>query len=725
MIKCLQTDRLLLLVMKNFSLILVILLSVFVQSSAQQNNIWYFGLKGGLNFNPVPGLPSPAAIGNSAMIANEGCGSICDMNGQLLFYSNGVTVYNRKHEVMLNGDNLAGNISSVQSCLIVPIPGNDSLYYIFTSDAVENNFVRGYCYSLINMKRDNGDGEVVAKNILLYAPGTERLTAVRHANGVSVWVITNDNSSNTFRAWLIGCNGLQAAPVVSNVGAVLDQDIIANVGMMKVSPDGKQLCQTHFPVFDNVPNFAQLFDFDNATGILSNPRSIDFPDAQFLSCEYSPDSKLLYLVRTFDKAIDQLEATLPTVANILASRVTINTGTAGYYGVQLAPDGKIYLAWQSTYLGAINLPDTKGLGCDYQQKQIQLNNSSSYLGLPAFINDLSNNPYNGFTYSIQDSCAGVIQFEGFTAMGNPVQWLWDFGDGNTSNIQNPVHTFNPGDKNYTVSVEISSGITCGKIRLSKNIYPRGVLTDVDFDFFANCDSGYVRFINKNPSLQGTAGQYSWDFGDGTTSTAVNPVHIYSQPGSYSVKLKLTTTTNCLDDSLTKSVSMPGLPVTISPAQTIFSGQKIQLFVSGPGTRYEWSPPAGLSNTTVAKPLASPAQDITYTAKVINNNGCSGEDSVHISVVDLDDIYVPTAFTPNNDGRNDDIKPFFGTKFILKEFSIFSRWGERVFTTSKKNEAWKGKINGIEQDAGVYVWILKYVDDKGKLAEKKGTLILIR
>ncbi|HEY6062604.1 MAG TPA: PKD domain-containing protein [Chitinophagaceae bacterium] len=701
--------------------ILMIVLFVSLSSVAQQNNIWYFGLKGGLDFNSTP----PVAIGNSAMMANEGCSSICDDNGQLLFYSNGVTVYNRKHQVMLNGDNLAGNISSVQSCLIVPIPGNDSIYYIFTSDAVENNFSRGYNYSVVNTHGDNGNGAVVAKNILLQAPCTERLTAARHANGVDTWVITNDNNSNTFRAWRVGCNGLQAAPVVSNVGAVLDQDIIANVGMIKVSPDGKQLCQTHFPIFDNVPNFAQLFDFDNATGILSNPRSINFTDAQFLSCEYSPDSKLLYLVRTFDKAIDQLEATLPTLAGILASRVTINTGTSSFMGVQLAPDGKIYLARQSTSLGAVNKPNTKGLGCNYQQAQIQLVNSSSYLGLPAYINNLSYDPNNGFSYTILDSCAGTIQFQGFSMFAGPVQWLWDFGDGNTSNMQNPVHTFNPVNKNYIIRIQISSGLGCGSIKLSKTINPRGIVTNVDFDFVADCDSGYVRFINKYLSLQGTTGQYAWDFGDGTTSNAVNPIHTYSQSGSYPVKLKLKTSTICLDDSLTKIVTMPSLPVTISADQTIFIGQKIQLFINGTGNTYQWSPATALSNTTVARPFASPVQDITYKAIVINNNGCSGEDSVRITVADLNGIYVPTAFTPNNDGKNDDIKPVFGLKFTLKEFSIFDRWGERVFTTSTRNEGWTGKINGIEQNSGVYVWILRYVDDKRKTVEKKGTLMLLR
>lgn len=171
--------------------------------------------------------------------------------------------------------------------------------------------------------------------------------------------------------------------------------------------------------------------------------------------------------------------------------------------------------------------------------------------------------------------------------------------------------------------------------------------------------------------------------------------------------------------------MPTLPLTISDDQTIFIGQQIQLFVNGPGTIYQWSPATGLSNTTVAKPLASPVQDIMYKARVINTNGCSGEDSVRITIVDLDGIYVPTAFTPNNDGKNDNIKPFFGIKFTLKEFSIFNRWGEKVFSTSRRGEGWTGKINGIEQNPGVYVWILKYVDDKGMATERKGTFILIR
>ncbi|MBK8952990.1 MAG: hypothetical protein IPM85_12635 [Chitinophagaceae bacterium] len=179
--------------------------------NAQKNNIWYFGAQSGLDFNTGPGVPAiPVATGNSAMIADEGCSSICDNNGRLLFYTNGVNVYNRNHVLMLNGSSIGGNISAFQSSLIVPYPGNPNLYYIFTADAIENSYANGYRYSVVDMSGDNGNGAVTSKNGLLSAPGTERLAACRHANGADVWVITNDDSSNTFRTWLVSCSGFAA-----------------------------------------------------------------------------------------------------------------------------------------------------------------------------------------------------------------------------------------------------------------------------------------------------------------------------------------------------------------------------------------------------------------------------------------------------------------------------------------------------------------------------------
>jgi len=245
--------------MSKYTVILIIVLLSFQSSYAQGNNIWYFGRKAGLNFNSSV----PVVLYNSMMNADEGASSICDDNGNILFYTNGVTVYNRKHEVMLNGDGLAGNISAVQSAIIVPLPGSPDLYFIFTTDAVENNFVNGYTYSMVDMARDNGFGEVISKNSLLWGSCTERMAAVRHADGVSVWLITNDNNSNTFRSWLIDCSGIHLTPVVSSVGIVLNTHRLVNTGSIKVSPDGTQLCQTWFP---DDAGLITLFSFLILTG---------------------------------------------------------------------------------------------------------------------------------------------------------------------------------------------------------------------------------------------------------------------------------------------------------------------------------------------------------------------------------------------------------------------------------------------------------------------------
>ena len=106
---------------------------------AQQNNIWYFGKNAGLDFNSRAGQPIPSVLLNSAMFAEEGCSAVSNTDGDLLFYTNGNKIYNRRHQLMLNGDNLAGNISACQSSIIIPMPGNENLFYVFTTDAIQNN----------------------------------------------------------------------------------------------------------------------------------------------------------------------------------------------------------------------------------------------------------------------------------------------------------------------------------------------------------------------------------------------------------------------------------------------------------------------------------------------------------------------------------------------------------------------------------------------------------
>ncbi len=713
---------------RNVIIVLVGLL-LTIPSFSQQNNIWYFGRNAGLDFNPNGSQTVPAVLADGAMDTNEGSASICDRNGKLLFYSNGVKVYNRLHQVMLNGDGLSGNVSTVQSCIIVPVPGNDSLFYLFVADALENSFANGYTYSLININLDNGNGAVISKNQLLWSSCTERLTAVRHANGTDVWVITNDFNSNIFRAWLVTCSGLLSSSVISISGAVLDQHYTINNGMMKVSPDSKQLCQTSFPEPEiaSIPNFCQLFDFDNSTGIISNPRAIAFPNARIVSCEFSSDSRLLYLTNPEGKTIEQVEAKLSGAAAIISSRVRINTPLSGYFGIQLAPNGKIYLSQISSPLGVINLPNVKGAGCNYLNDQIVLSPGASYLSLPSYINDFSVNPDNGLSYSILDGCTGSVQFNGLTTMPGIINWQWDFGDGNTSILQNPVHTYTPANQQYTVKLKIFSVSGCGYIEKSTLIFPGGLALTADFDFVSKCDAGAVSFTNLSKVFPDTATvRYLWTFADGNTSTAINPVHSYASAGVYDVRLDVITSTACLNRSVTRRLNLDALNILASADQEIDPGQTVQLTISGGGSLFTWTPSTWLSDTGIANPLANPKNNITYKVVVRNDAGCSDSDYVNIKVRPLPGIYMPTGFTPNRDGLNDLIRPIITKEFTLQHFIIFNRWGQKIFETSEKGIGWNGILNGIVQDSGVFAWVINATDTRtNKKTDLKGTFVIVR
>ena len=691
--------------------------------SAQLTNIWYFGGNAGVSFNPQAGSSIPYSISNSAMNASEGTATICDANGQILFYSNGETIYNKNHQVMQNGSGLLGHNSTFQGVVIVPVPGNDSIYYVFTADAFERNYVNGYRYSIVNINLNNGLGAVISKNNLLSAPSTERLTAARHANGVDIWVITNDINSNVFRAYLINCSGLQTTPVVSTVGEVLNTHTDMPFGAMKVSPDGKQLCQTHFPQTDgNIPeNYFQLFDFNSSTGVLSNSKKISIPNNRFYSPEYSPDSKLLYVTKTFDNEIDQFEVTLPTVPQIAASRVSI-PALNGFFGMQIAPDNKIYVTRMSLFLSVINNPNVKGAGCNFELNKIQLTGFAG-LNLPNYVNDIAFN--SAINYTVLDSCGGRVQFIANTTLSGTLAYNWDFGDGQTSTQQNPIHVFPANNQFYTVKIKVTSVSGCGSFERSLTVFSGGVAVNADYSFVSRCDSGYVRFVNESTVFPDGSIQYLWDFGDGNTSTDKNPIHSFPGSGIYDVKLKLITTTACLDDSLTQPLNLQLLDITASGDQTIDIGQSVQLGVTGVASQFQWTPPQWLSDPAIPNPVSTPQDDISYVVTATNDAGCTDTDTVFIKVRPVDSVYVPNAFTPNNDGLNDLFIPIAGIRFKIENFSVFNRWGQQVFYSKQNDAGWNGKIGGIEQASGVYVWYIMARERSGRLVKMKGTVVLIR
>jgi hypothetical protein len=110
---------------------------------------------------------------DGAMDTYEGCASVCDANGRLLFYTNGVTVWNKHHQPMPNGTGLLGNSSTTQSALVIKKPSSEFIYYLFTVDA--GGRINGLRYSEIDMRLQGGDGDVTAvKNMLIHTPTCEK-----------------------------------------------------------------------------------------------------------------------------------------------------------------------------------------------------------------------------------------------------------------------------------------------------------------------------------------------------------------------------------------------------------------------------------------------------------------------------------------------------------------------------------------------------------------------
>jgi len=208
---------------------LVLFLSLLFNFAFSQGeaNIWYFGRYAGLDFNSG----SPVALLNGQLNTSEGCATLSNSAGQLLFYTDGTTVYNRNHVVMLNGTGLMGNSTTLQSATIVPKPGSTTLYYVFTVDY--EGHPNGLRYSIIDLTLDGGLGAITAdKNIPIHTPTLEGLGVTKHANGIDFLIVIHGFNSNEFRTYSLTASGLNPTPVISTVGQVVSGtgfDAAANI----------------------------------------------------------------------------------------------------------------------------------------------------------------------------------------------------------------------------------------------------------------------------------------------------------------------------------------------------------------------------------------------------------------------------------------------------------------------------------------------------------------
>ena len=355
---------------------LLLLCSLVTSSRAwaqAEQSIWYFGNMAGLSFAQGP----PTPLLDSKMVSFENCAVATNKQGQLLFYTNGGTVFNRKHLPMPNGRKLMGGQESTQGVLIVPDPGSGNVFYVFTTDFQGRS--GGMRYSVVDMTRDNGLGDVPRANMLLISPVAEKLAAVRHQNGRDVWVVGHRWNSNAFVAYLVTADGVQTKPILSNVGTMHAGPGRNAIGCMKFSPDGTKLAAAIW----RESNKFEVFDFDRATGLVSKPRQFG-PYEEAYGVEFSPDGTKLYGTNngTGGGAAQIWQFDLKTdKATKIGDSKNRKIGA-----LQRGPDGKIYVAREDNpFLGVIQNPNAAGLACQYKDDGLSLGGKRSKFGLPNFI----------------------------------------------------------------------------------------------------------------------------------------------------------------------------------------------------------------------------------------------------------------------------------------------------------------------------------------------------
>ncbi|MBX3163830.1 MAG: T9SS type A sorting domain-containing protein [Bacteroidetes bacterium] len=611
--------------MKNFTLFLL-LLTAFVLPAQNQLSKWYFGKHAALDFMTNP----PTVLNNSAMNNGvggsvEGSSSIADAAGNLLFYTNGETVWNSQHTIMANGTGLFGSLSSVQSSMIIKHSVNPNLYYIFTMDCCgTSGSGNDFNYSVVDMSLAAGLGSVTVKNAPIYnAPCTEQLNATKHANGVDCWIMIHELNSNNFRAYLLTATGLNTTAVVSSVGTTVNYN--GFMGTIKFSPTAQKIAS----VLNSGGGLIELYDFDNITGVVSNPLNLGSGKSSY-GCEFSADGTKFYAGGTnLAFHLTQWDLNAGSNAAIFSSSVVVAPNVPGCNGMQLAPNGKIYIVVNNGTgsLSVINSPNAVGTACNFTLNgqlfsvaainATPVVNSSATYGTPNML------VAGGciFNYGLQLSntvvcnSSDVVSANIVNVIGNQgnINYLWSNGSNTYTSPQ--INALPIG--NWTVIVTDEAG--CQRKKLF-TVSQTTTALSITASNANPCGSGSPVTLSA-----GGATTYTWSTGSQAQSIIVSPTintqYSVSTTDEYDCVLSNTITINPL--------SAPEISLNTNSGNYIACvGDTLILNASG-ASSYAWSANGNFIASTQTLAVA-PLHNTTYYVTGIAQNGCESL-SVPVSV----------------------------------------------------------------------------------------------
>jgi gliding motility-associated-like protein len=632
------------------------------QNDQQQAAKWYFGANAGIKFDNG----QASANTDGKVNTPEGVSAISDKQGALLFYTDGITIFDKDGKPMrwktpadsiAAGGKLGGSGNSTQSALIVPQPscrGCETVYYVFTT----NDTTRQLSYSVVDMRGNRGKGAIVEANVPLHQPSTQRITSVQNPKDSTYWVVTRDSGSNAYRFYKVTKNGVVAGQVL-NLGKP-DTTAARQKGYIKFSNNGKKLAK----VVPGPPtNYVEIYDFNDSTGAVKRPGVIlnlgPAPPTAY-GVEFSPDGKNIFVSFTGDGTVPsrlvRYNVEKMDSAAIALTKITIDSTAREKYGaLQYAPDGKIYLAIDgSGSLGVINNPDsTSREGFDFVKNGLDLGGKKSQLGLPNFVQSIIQPP-TGPGISYTDTCFGTpTQFQS-GPICDPLKdkYEWDFGDGGKSTQQQATHLYaRPGKytvklrqynqcKDTTMTAQLTI-IATPKIDLGKDL--------------VQCRKSVT--LDVGPGATGPDFQYLWLRNNRVIPGARGPKLTVDTTGEYVVIAA--NQGLCLDADTIKVTLTKPRPVNIGADTTLCPGQRVSLGSKTPqasGATFEWT--NGTTSTSIGTgPTLSVSQAGTYVLTVTDrsqgNVECVNSDTLVVrsgKKPDINAVVQNAAGCQTNDGR---------------------------------------------------------------------------
>lgn len=623
-----------------------------------RSNVWYFGNGAGLDFNPLFSDPPGELtdISNGVMNAPQGTATMSDRNGQAILYTDGETVWNKNNEVIAT--DIGGSQNATQSSLIMAVPGDETLYYIFTTQEMTDGTYE-LRYTLFDLKLNGGTGGIVdpdndpgttPPSTVLFTRSTERLLAVGDL------LIAHEYGNNTFRAYRITPQGI-SAPIISNIGS--DHTVAATTsgeGYMAYAA-GRIAVGLTGPGGNTV----EVFDLDTATGEITNFRSISVAGAgQVYGVAFSSSGEKLYVTMLgnpgeilefyYDEDLDtyvQMPAPIP-----MTGLESVQPGA-----MQFGPDGQLYVALDGqNFLGAIQPQDDDDTPSTFMANATPNLGGTSTLGLPNFVQQIAN-PIQGPGVTVPQVCINNDAL--FVAVGKDAtidEFEWIFSDGITPSDPTSdsvsINVATPGQ--YTVRVKIWNKCEGSQ---QAPYFDETITFDIhdiplpppmlNGEVGIICDADGIDLIGSDPADPNFA-ELTYQWNTGSDQRIIN----VTTPGQYSV----TVTNQFGCENQGQAVIAPYLGnVSLGPDLNVCQDSELQLnfAVTITDVTYTWyengvvQPTPSVPNTFDVN-TATPGTK-TYRVEVVDNvQSCTVSDEV---IVEVNPVPVFTA-TPQDDTNCD-------------------------------------------------------------------------